>query len=358
MVFDKNPYNIRQMTSIAKTTPTNIAVAEPVSIGLLVLPAFNSMAVNAFIDPFRAANYLRGQALFRWQFLSLDGGSVLASNGMSLGDTTPYEANNSDYDLLVVNASWTPENFQDKPLQNWLRKQAKQGTSLVGIDTGAFVLAYAGLMKGYQAVVHYEHLDSFLELFSDVIASVGLYAIDRDRMSCCGGLAAADLALEIIHQQHGMALANAAARYIFQERLRGGSEKQLSQTYEPIGHVMPNVLRDVLLHMEQNLEEIVPVPELARQAGVSQRQLERLFNKHIGLTPKRYYLNIRLNRARSLLTQTELAIAEVASACGFNSTEHFTRMYRSYFDLAPSQDRTEGRVPFQFRPRPAYSEFR
>lgn len=213
-------------------------------------------------------------------------------------------------------------------------------------------------MKGYQAVVHYEHLDSFLELFPDVIAAVGLYAIDRDRLSCCGGVAAVDMALELIHQQHGMALANAAARYIFQERLRGGSEKQLSQTYEPIGHILPAVLRDVLLVIEQNLEEVVPVPELANKAGISQRQLERLFQKHIGLTPKRYYLNVRLNRARALLTQTELTIAEIASACGFNSTEHFTRMYRRTFDIAPSQDRREGRVPFQFRPIPSYSDFR
>ena len=202
---------------------------------------------------------------------------------------------------------------------------------------------------------HYEHSDSFLELFPQTEIAEGLYVIDRDRISCCGGLAAADLALEMIRLQQGMALANAAARYIFHERLRGGDEKQISHTQEPIGQVVPEVLREVMLLMEQNLEELVTMPELARRTGVSQRQLERLFRRYIDLTPKRYYLNIRLNRARALLTQTELSIAEIAGACGFNSTEHFTRTYKRFFTIPPSRDRREGRVPFQFRPFPSYT---
>ena len=322
----------------------------PIRIGLLVLPAFNSMAVNAFIDPFRAANYLRGQSLYRWQFLSLNGGAVMASNGMSLGDTVAYGEVSAEFDLLVINASWTPESFQDKQLQRWLRRAASTGTSLIGVDTGAFVLAYAGLMKGYQAVVHYEHRDSYEELFPDSGALDGLYHIDRERMSCCGGVAAVDLALELIHQQHGISLANAAARYIFQERLRGGGERQLSHLREPVGNQLPEVLRDVLLLIEQNLEELIPIPELATMCGVSQRQLERIFHQHLGLTPKRYYLNIRLNRARGLLTQTVLSIAEIAAACGFNSAEHFTRSYKAHFGIVPSLDQQAGRVPFEFRP--------
>ena len=141
---------------------------------------------------------------------------------------------------------------------------------LVGLDTGAFVLGFAGLLDGYRAAVHYEHSDSFLELFPQTEIAEGLYVIDRDRISCCGGLAAADLALEMIRLQQGMALANAAARYIFHERLRGGDEKQISHTQEPIGQVVPEVLREVMLLMEQNLEELVTMPELARRTGVSQ----------------------------------------------------------------------------------------
>ena len=71
----------------------------------------------------------------------------------------------------------------------------------------------------------------------------------------------------------------------------------------------------------------------------------------------RYYLNLRLDRARGLITQTELRIAEVANACGFGTAEQFSRAYRAHFDIAPSRDRVEGRVPFQFRSSPGHGSF-
>ena len=195
---------------------------------------------------------------------------------------------------------------------------------------------------------HYEHLPSFRELFPKVQSAESLYVIDQDRLSCCGGMASADLALEIIRRQNGMALSTAVSRYIFHERHRGGDEKQLSHAHAPIDPILPDMLREVLLLMEQNLEDVIPMPELAQRAGVSQRQLERVFKKYLQITPKRYYLNMRLIRGRALLTQTELPVSEIAGACGFNSSEHFARSYTKFFDVAPSRDREEGRIPFQF----------
>ena len=161
-------------------------------------------------------------------------------------------------------------------------------------------------------------------------------------------MAAADLSLEMIRHQNGMALSTAVGRYIFHERQRGGDEKQLSHAHAPIDPILPDVLREALLVMEQHLGEAIPMPELAQRVGVSQRQLERIFKRHLNITPKRYYLNLRLVRSRALLTQTELTVAEVAGACGFNSAEHFARSYANFFNIAPSQDRHEGRIPFQF----------
>jgi len=330
-------------------------IKSPINIGMLLLPAFNGLAAQAFIDPFRAANYLRGATLYQWHFLSLAGQSVTASNGIVVGDTISFSESRTRFDFLVVNSSWTPERYQERKLQTWLRTLARQGITLVGIDTGAFVLAFAGLMNGYRAVVHYEHIDAFGELFSNTRVEPVLFVVDRDRLTCCGGLAAADLALEIIRSQHGIDLANAAARYIFQERLRSGEDSQLSRNYEPIGYTVPELLRDAIRLMERNLEKPLPLSEIAHAVGLSQRQLERLFKKFTGLAPLRYYINIRLYKARALLTQTELSMAEIASACGFNHTEHFTRSYKSYFKIVPSLDRIEGRIPFQFRSFPGYS---
>ena len=183
-------------------------------IGMLLLPGFNSLAAQAFIDPFRAANYLRAGKIYSWDFISPEGGRVVASSGIEIGHTTAVVEAETGFDLLVVNASWTPEAFQDKALQSWLRLASRRGAMLGGLDTGAFVLAFAGLLDGHRAVVHYEHSAAFAELFPTLQTEETLYSIDRRRFTCCGGVAAIDLALELIQRQSGIELANAAARYI------------------------------------------------------------------------------------------------------------------------------------------------
>ncbi len=324
-------------------------------IGMLVLPGFNSMAAHAFVDPFRAANYLRGATIYQWPFLSLDGGDVTASNGLTISETNAIADSGPAPDFLVINASWTPERFREKGLQNWLRRLARSGVVMCGIDTGAFVLAYAGLLQGYRAATHYEHIAAFRELFPDCPMDESLFVFDRDRLTCCGGAAAADMALEIIRLQQGLEMANAAGRYIFHERLRPGSEGQLPTTREPVGYSAPARLRDAIILMERNLEQPLKIGELVDRLGLSQRQLERLFREHTGVSPIRYYVDVRLDRARGLVTQTELPIVDIAAACGFGSAVQFTRTYKRRFGLPPSKDRIEGRVPFQFRSFPSHA---
>ena len=318
-------------------------------IGMLLLPGFNSMAAQVFLDPFRAANYLRGKKIYHWQFLSPAGGDVIASSGIDIGDTRPIAEVSTDFDLLLVNSSWTPEEFQDRALQSWLRTASRHGVTLGGIDTGAFVLAYAGLLDKHRAVVHYEHIAAFNELFPGIETDESLYSIDTNRISCCGGMAAADLALEIIQMQNGIELANAAARYIFHERLREGGEAQVPRRLQPVGYQVPDKLREAILLMERNIEEPLTQAELASYLQLSARQLQRIFRQYLGATPIRYYLNVRLDRARGLVTQTELPIMDIATFCGFSRAEQFSRAYSKRFDISPMRDRIEGRIPFQFR---------
>ena len=324
-------------------------------IGMLLLPGFNSMAAHAFLDPFRAANYLSGSTLYRWEFLSIEGGAVAASNGLNVNDTRRYDATEESFQLVVINASWTPEKFNSRKLINWLKESTDNGAVPVGLDTGAFVMAQAGLLSGYHATIHYEHIAALRELFPDIIVEPDLFVIDRDRISCCGGFASADLALELVHLDFGIDLANASARYIFQDRLRSAGEGQLSPHHEPVGYTVPEPVRESIILMERNLEEPLTLPEISRYIGTSQRQLQRLFQQHTGMTPVRYYIDVRLDRARGLVTQTELPIVEVASACGFGSSEQFSRAYRLRFKTTPSLDRSEGRVPFHFRSFPGYA---
>lgn len=327
----------------------------PCNIGLFLLPGFNSLALHAFADPFRAANYLVGTTLYEWHYLSPDGPGVIASNGLEISGATPFTQFTGELDFLVINASWAPEQSRTPRMQNWLRRLARMGTVMCGIDTGAFVLAYAGLMNGYRAAVHYEHIAAFRELFPDCGMDEDMFVFDRDRLTCCGGLAAADMALEIIRLQQGIDIANAAGRYIFHERLRSGSEGQLPLAQEPVGRAAPERLRDAIILMERNLEQPLRLPEIAETLGISQRQLERLFQKYTGVSPVRYYVDVRLDRARGLVTQTELPIVDVATGCGFGGAVQFARAYKNRFGLAPSVDRTEGRVPFQFRSFPSHA---
>ena len=319
-----------------------------------MLPNFNAMATLSAIDPFRAANYLSAQRAYEWLLLSLDGESVQASNGVTLAVDAPIAAR-PNLDMLFVCASWTPEAHRDRRLFGWLRQLARRGMTLGGIDTGAIVLAHAGLLDGYRATAHYEHLDGLKELFPEVEASTEIVVFDRDRISCCGGTAATDMALEIIRLQHGLELANAAARYIFHDRLRSPSESQVHPVHEPVGTAVDGKLLNAIIMMERNIEQPIKLPHLAKESGLSLRQMERLFRNHTGVTPARYYLNLRLDRARGLITQTELKVLEVAVACGFKSAEHLARAYKQRFSITPRDDRVMGRTPFQFRAVPLHA---
>jgi len=340
-------------SSAPNTTATTAESVTPTSLALLLLPAFNAMATTALLDPFRAANYLTGSTLYTWDMLSPRGGPLTASNGMGFDRTRALADTRADYDFVFVSSSWTPEAYRDRKLVDWLRQAARKGAALGAIDTGALVLAFAGLLDGRRVTVHYEHIAAFREFYPDLEICEDLFVIDEGRLTCCGGAAASDLGLELLRRKHGIDLANAAARYIFHDRMRAGVEGQASTNREPVGYATPEKLRLAIAFMERNLEDPLPLAAIARRAGLSQRQLERLFKRYTGVTAVQYYLEVRLDRARGIVTQTNLSMLEVSVACGFSSPEYFARVYRRRFGLTPSQDRREGRVPFQFRAFPS-----
>ncbi|WP_170335766.1 GlxA family transcriptional regulator [Ruegeria arenilitoris] len=323
-------------------------------IAVIVAPSFNMSATMGFIDPFRAANYLDGRAYFKWEFVSESGGLCISSNGAGIETKALTDLSPERPDIAIVSTSWNPEKHLTDRLGGTLRQWARSGATLGALDTGAFVLAQAGLLKGRRATVHYEHIDAFQELYPDIEVVENLYALDGNRITCCGGEASVDFALQILQGIHGSALANAAARYIFHDRLRGPVSMQQPEGSEPLGTLVPATLKTAIQVMEAHLENPLPIPEICQHVGISHRQLDRLFAIYIKKTPALYYRDIRLDRARGLVTQTDLPIAEVAIASGFASQVHFSRSYKDRFGLPPSQDRTEGRVPFEYRAWPMH----
>ncbi len=324
------------------------------SIQIIVTPSFNLAATMGFIDPFRAANYLEGQNLFGWSLVSEDGGVCRASNGAEISTLALRDTRNEPADFVIVSSSWTPELYGTAAIQSILHHRARQNVTLGCIDTGAFVLARAGLLQGRRTTVHYEHTDAFQEMFPDAQVTETICEFDGSRISCCGGVATTDFALHIIRNTHGAAIANAAARYVFHADLRDPNTPQNPPEAEPLGKTVPQAVRRAIAAMEAHLEEPLPIPAICAQVEISQRQLDRLFSRHLHKTPALYYRDIRLDRARGLVTQTNMSMAEIAVASGFASQVHFSRAYKSRFGLPPSRDRIDGRVPFEFRAWPMH----
>ena len=324
--------------------PNAARIDLPETLGFLLLPKFSMMAFVSAVEPLRVANRLAGAALYHWEIVSLDGASIAASNGMSLvADRNLGQLGRSPsrYRTVVVGAGFEPEQGYDRRIRDWLRRLDRNGVELGAMDTGSFVLARAGLLDGYRATTHWEVLDSFREQFPKVEAEGGLFAIDRNRLTCAGGTAALDMMLHVISRRHGHRLATAVSEQFIHARIRDPQDRQRMEPAARQGVSHAGLGRAIAL-MEKNLEEPLDAGRMARAAGLSQRQLERLFRLHLNTTPQRYYLDLRLQRARALLQYSEMPVVEVAVACGFGSAAHFSRSYRSWAGRPPRAERRPG----------------
>jgi len=321
---------------------------------IVVTPNFNLAATTAFIDPFRAANYLEGTARSHWTIASVAGGRCPASNGLDISTEKLADIQDKPFDMVVISSSWTPDAWEAPTLLSALKQWSRSGSGIGALDTGAFILADAGLLKGGRTTVHYEHIDAFKELHGNIEVTEELFVHGENRFSCAGGLACADIALHIIKQHWGDSLANAAARYIFHPLIRKSGSLQNPNKEEPIGIHITHKLKAAIRLMEQHLEETLSIPEIAEKINISHRQLDRIFLRHTGKSPVIYYLDIRLDRARGLVTQTDMPMVDIAIACGFSSQVHFSRAYHKRFGLPPRNDRVDGRIPFEFRAWPMY----
>jgi transcriptional regulator GlxA family with amidase domain len=295
------------------------------------------IAFSSALEPLRMANYLSDDELYRWYCMSIDDQPVSASNGISI---TPDKAiaEALRLDMIFVCGGINIDRASDKEVLLWLRKQANRKIKLGALCTGSYLLARAGLLEGYRCTIHWENLASLREDFPQLVISSELFEIDRDRYTCSGGIAPMDMMLNLISQQHGSVLAAAISEEFTCERIRGRHDRQRIPLKLRLGTSQPKLIEAVAL-MEANLEEPMSPDELARHIGLSRRQLERLFQKYLNCVPTRYYLELRLNRARQLLLQTSMSIVDVAFACGFVSAPHFSKCYRDYFGMPPRDER-------------------
>jgi AraC family carnitine catabolism transcriptional activator len=307
----------------------------------LLMPGFSMMGFVSAVEPLRVANRFGGE-LYRWHILSLDGGAVIASNGMSVNADAALEPLKKGATLWVM-GSVDPLKFCTPALEHWLRRLDHEGVTLGAIDTGAFVLAEAGLLDGYRLTLHWEALDALKESYPKLQATQELFEIDRRRITSAGGTASIDMMLDLIGQAHGPDLSIKVSEQFVLGRIRPRKDHQRMQIATRYG-INNKKLVQVIGVMEQHTEPPLSTLELAEGIQVTRRQLERLFRLHLNDTPSNFYLSLRLDKARQLLRQSDMSVLEVSIACGFESPSYFTRSYRARFTQCPREDRREKKI--------------
>jgi AraC family carnitine catabolism transcriptional activator len=311
----------------------------PEPIGFLLIPKFSAMAFFSAIEPLRVANRLAGRAIFSWQVFSEDGEPVEASSGMRLIVDGAIDAA-AGLPTVIVCAGFDPVAAETRHMLASLRRLARAGTMLGALDTGAHLLAKAGLADQVTVTMHWEAVPGFREDFPDIAVSDELFEVQGQIFTCAGGTAALDMMLDMIGRKHGGALAVAVSEQFIHDRIRSRHDHQRMALSRRLGVSNGKLLKIVAL-MEDHLEAPLALEHLAESVGISLRQLERLFRTQLDAAPAGFYRGLRLDRARHLLRQTDLSVTEIAMATGFSSASTLSRRYHEQFGCPPSADRAD-----------------
>ncbi|MCA0930345.1 GlxA family transcriptional regulator [Ruegeria profundi] len=306
---------------------------KPRHITFILIEEFSHLAFSCAVEPLRIANLVSGKDLYGWTFLSEHGEQAVCSNGSvtlvhgGLGDVPKT-------DQVFVLSGIHMRSHVTRPLLAALRWERARGTPIGALCSGAWILAEAGFLDGMQAAIHWEYHDAFMEAFPEVNLVRSVFVADEKHITASGGTATADLMLHLIGQDHDEELAVAVADQMVYNAVRNATAKQRVSLQSRNG--MRNAhLAEAIHIMRDCIATPVSPSQIAEDLGISTRQLERLFGKYLNASPKKYFMELRLERAQNLLLQTEASVTEVAMACGFESPGHFSRVYRSSFGVTP-----------------------
>jgi transcriptional regulator GlxA family with amidase domain len=316
------------------------------SFVFFLVPDFTMIAFATALDPLRSANRMLGYEAYRWRLTSIDGKPVKASNGVecavdtSLDDERRKMSGADRPNMAIVCSGIEVEKYHNRSTFAWLREEYNRGVAIGGLCTGAHILAAAGLLSNKRCAIHWENLPGFSEAFPKANVFADLYEVDQNIYTCAGGTAALDMMLKLIGDDFDESLVNRVCEQVLTDRVRSPTDRQRLPLRARLGVQNAKVLNIIEL-MEANLSEPLSLIEIADHVDLSRRQIERLFRTEMGRSPARYYLEIRLDRARHLLIQSSMPVVEVAVACGFVSASHFSKCYRELYARSPQQERVD-----------------
>ena len=316
-------------------------LSEPRRFIFLLLDRFTMLSFASAIEPLRIANRVAGQTIYTWRLAGEGGEVAVCSNGAAFRLDMGLDDIERE-DTVLVCGGIDVQKSTTKPVLNWLRREARRGVTMGGLCTGAYAVAKAGLLDGKKATIHWENQDGFIEEFEEVRLTKSVFVMDGNRWTTAGGTSSLDLMLKVIAADHGEEIANTVADQLIYSSIRTDQDTQRLSIPTRIGVRHPK-LSQVIQMMEGNIEDPMSPADLAEAVGMSTRQLERLFRRYLNRSPKRYYMELRLQKARNLLMQTDMSVINVALACGFASPSHFSKCYRAHYNTTPYRERgTQG----------------
>lgn len=312
-------------------------MAELQTFAFLLVEDFTHLAFSCAIEPLRIANLVAGRDLYRWSLVSEDGRDARSSNGLLTRVDRGLDPLERNERLFVVSGLNVERRVTPEALA-YLRRERVRGRRIGAICSGAYALAEAGFLDGVEAAIHWGYHDLMAERFPEVILRPNVFVAGPRFDTASGGTAAADLMLHLIGRDHDEDLATEVADQMVYNAVREGSARQRVSVQARHG-TRNATLAQAIRIFEENLETPPRPSEVAAELGISARQLERLFDRHLGTSPKRYAMELRLNRARNLIVQTEQSLSEIAMASGFTSTSHFSRVFRARYGISPGAQR-------------------
>ncbi|GLY06903.1 MULTISPECIES: helix-turn-helix domain-containing protein [Actinoplanes] len=237
-------------------------------------------------------------------------------------------------DTVIVPSIRDPETASLPALVEAVREAHRAGARVAALCTGAFVLAEAGLLDGRRATTHWAHTDLLRTLHHGVRVDPDVLYIDEgDVLTSAGKSAAMDLCLHLVRTDHGTAVANALARTLVVPPHRTGGQAQFIPA--PVSHGPTHALEQVLPWAVEHLTEPLTVRDLARRAGMSERNLARHFHAVTGSSPLRWLLTQRLHRAQELLETSALSVEQIAARTGMGTATTLRRHFSRQLGVPP-----------------------
>ena len=305
------------------------------TFALVLLPGFSLLSLAGVTDTLKCANAVLGSEHYRWSLHAIDGPCVGSLSGLDVNVPGTPDSMEAGSNVILIGGRNT-QNRESVTLRSWLRRTAVKSPLLGGIFTGSRLLAEAGLLDGYTAAIHWEMAAGFREAYPGIDVTGTLFEIDRNRLTCAGEHAVADMMLNIIANLSGKPVASTVAARLLHIRMRSPAEPQAKISLRT-GSRNKYLIRAIAL-MEENPDEVLDIESIAATCGCSRRHMERIFRENVGCAPIMYYRNLRLERARNLLLETDMSCIEVAVACGFQSSTTFSNAYYRRFGRRPAKE--------------------